>query len=250
MKKLKKTILGSLLTYVLLSASTKASNPIQIPTTLKDFRQVYSQEPATRTQFQPHLQSPKTIEDYLNLYNIKLTEETERRNTLFEYLESQKIISKYVYDSRRPQTFSDTHFPTKEEIRTVKRACIRTIKKALRETRRDSPEIEEFEDNIIDFLGGFYLSIKGPMANGYTGIPSLDEKTRQESIKRRDRIKILEETVSELGRRYRVEFDGKFKYNFKGKPLTDIFQGIETEASLRDFQILGQRFHKLKIKAT
>jgi len=234
-----------------LERSLNLNNP---PKQQIEILQQYSQLPSLETTeiFQQYflLSPPETIEDHANFFNKSLAEEAKREKTLFRYQEAQNIVLKYsLHDPKRQQRVFDEFLPTEREEETLKNAYVGTIKRALNETRRASPEIKSFEEDIISFLNGYYLSIKGPKANGETNIPTLEEETRQEEIKRKRKIKILEETVKEFGRRYRAELNGRFKYNLEGITLTKIFQGIETEASLNDFQILGQKFHKLKIKA-
>jgi len=248
MKKLQKTALSLILACA--PASAKTYNPITPPTTLREFKIFYNQDPTKELKSLFPVYPPKTLEGYANLFDTSTTREAERRYRFFEDTESQKIISKYdAYSSRKLRRLFGNHFPTEEEYKIVQKATTRTIKKAFKETYRDSPEIEEVQDMVFDFLNGFYLSIKGSSPNGYTGIPSLDEATRQDALERGRKIRIFEETVKDLGRRYRANFDGKINYNFRGTNLTAILQGFETSASLMDFQILGQKFHRFDIKA-
>jgi hypothetical protein len=244
MRKLGKTILSLVSICASAQSASAQSSRLFIPEKLEDFFHYPKLIKQTESQF--HQIIPETLEDYRNLSKTNLEKEAERADTFMRYTDAKNIASRF-FDSKG-QLRSPNYQPTEKELKRMRRAYLGITKRSLKETYRTSPELNDLEEKIVSLLKGFILSVKGPEANGYTGIPSLDEESRLEEIERKGKLKLIEETVSEWGRRYRAEFGGEWKYNPKGTSLKELIEGIETKASIRDFQILGQKFHKIKIE--
>jgi hypothetical protein len=275
MKTVKKIVLSALIIYATLASSAKAytskssqaylekllfgSSQQQIENTPSPFQKELKEYMHNSTQEQIESAQkilpyhPKTLEDHIKFYDRKLTEEGERNNLLLRNFKAQNTIWKYYPNyTTGLQTLLGTPHPVDEERKIVRRATEKMVKRAFSEMCEDSPDIEEAKREALGFLYGFYVSAKGSMANGLTGIATLDEVRRLKNIKRKDKLELWGDTINELGRRYRADLGGEFNYdlgNLKELSLTKIIQGIETEISIRDFKLLGQRIHELEIKA-
>jgi len=227
-----------------LTSSTKASNqnttpPIQNPP-IKTSYQVIKEKPPKP--------NPKTLEDYTTLYSYNLKEEANREKSLRRYTAAKNVIQKYNLDNPRYKFSHDEHYPTEDEMKQVSKPYLITLNKALKQTRRDSPDIQDFEDHVTSMARGFYLSVRGPNSNGRTNSATLNEKRRQEKLERENKFQLIEATIKEWGNRYRVVLGGEFDYNYKGTTLTDFIQGFSTQASIDDFEIHRHKFHSAKIK--